>query len=265
MSKRLDAWDVTKAGCAFPLLLFACAGLAQDNPRASHAAEPADVAGAAGAAADAPAVSQQVTYADGQLTIRAINSTLADVLRKVTALTGAKIDLPAGASSERMPLVEVGPGPAGEVLASLLRDSSFDFVIQASATDPASIQSVLLLVREKGTAGTDRAPGLNPRAVAMARPVETGASVPAPPETAVAEAAITPAQPADSTPPSPAQPDAPMDRLTPQTNQAGSLRPGAMAPPQVLNSQSISQQLRQMYQQRVQMMQPPAAPGGGNK
>ena len=90
-----------------------------------------------------------ISYVGGQLRIDALGSTLADVLTKVAALTGVKIDVPAGADSERMPVVELGPGPARQILASLLSDSNFDYLIQASDADPEKIQSVLLMPREK--------------------------------------------------------------------------------------------------------------------
>jgi hypothetical protein len=193
-----------------------------------------------------------VSYLDAQLSIHALNSTLASVLAKVTALTGAKIDLPAGAATERMPVVELGPGPVRRVLDELLRESSFDYVIQASDTDPGNIRSVLLLPRDNGggtnekvrTASDGRSP--YSRAGAPVQPEEA----PAPAENAVAEAANS--QPPPAQPDQPAPPAQAMERVPVQ--QPGTSA-GAMSPPQSLDSQSISQQLQQMYQQRVQMMQ----------
>jgi hypothetical protein len=61
------------------------------------------------------AVAPHVTYQDGQLTIVAPNSTLADILRAVRKLTGAEMDIPPNAN-ERV-VTNLGPGPAPGVVA----------------------------------------------------------------------------------------------------------------------------------------------------
>ena len=98
------------AGCLAGLLLFAWISAAQTGP-ASVSARPA-------------AAAQGISYTDGQLTIYVLNTTLAEVLAKVGKLTGVVIDLPAGAGVEKMQIVELGPGPARQVLASLLSESN---------------------------------------------------------------------------------------------------------------------------------------------
>src|ERR1039458_9927229 len=139
---------------AVALLLFAGAAIAQDQ------AEPPA----------RPAVPPKITYVGGQLRIDALGSTLATVLTQVAALTGVKIEIPAGADNERMPVVELGPGPARQILASLLSDSNFDYLIQASDADPEKIQSVLLMPREKkGTEAAARA-ARGPNVAAVAPP-----------------------------------------------------------------------------------------------
>ena len=90
-----------------------------------------------------------VSYEDGQLTIAAENSTMADILNAVAAITGASIEVPSGPGAERV-WVRVGPGPARAVLAALLGGTDLDFVIQSADADPARIQSVLLTPRMKG-------------------------------------------------------------------------------------------------------------------
>src|SRR5215469_3509206 len=122
----------------FPLFLFGIASMA----RAQALPTPASVD-------KSPAASQNITYSGGQLRINMVGSTLAEVLAKVAAITGVKIELPEGVSNERIPIIEAGPGPARQVLASLLSDSNLDSVIQASDQDPDKIQSVLLLPRGK--------------------------------------------------------------------------------------------------------------------
>ncbi len=192
--------------------------------------------------AQAPA---KITYVDGQLTINATNMTLADVLSKVAALTGMKMDLPPGVGVEPMPLVALGPGPARQVLASLLSDSNFNYLIQAADTDPEKIQSLMLLPQDKGQKGEPPgAPGHSPY-VRAAR-----AEAPAPDPEPVAQVEPVVAQQSEAPP-------------TPPASHAPTLEPGQLNIPKVspvpvptdLSPQSISQQLQQMYQQRAQMVQ----------
>src|SRR6516162_4796871 len=117
---------VTKIGCVLAVLLFARVAVAQDTqaPVAPAVATEARVAApqasapttsVAPASQPAPAGSLNISYVDGQLRIDALDSTLRDVLTKVAALTGVKIEIPAGASSERLPVVKLGPGPARQI------------------------------------------------------------------------------------------------------------------------------------------------------
>ena len=71
-------------------------------------------------------VAPQVSYQNGQLTIVAPNSTLADILRAVRKQTGAEIDIPE--ARERV-VTRLGPGPARAVLAELLNGSRFNYVL----------------------------------------------------------------------------------------------------------------------------------------
>lgn len=277
---RLHRGAVTKAGCALALLLcarVAVARNAQETAPATATEPPAQAASAAPTPEPPPAVPPTISYVGGQLKIDGLDSTLADVLTRVAALTGVKIDVPAAANSTRMPIVKLGPGPAREVLASLLSDSNFDYLIQASDTDPARIQSVMVMPREKKggkTNGTDvvaRA-SRSPYARAVAPPSESeeapvpDSPVPAQPEAAAAD--VSPVNPQ----PAPTQPDqsAPLPSAEPgQAGQPGQLngtRVAPQAPPQSMDPQTINQQLQQMYQQRIQINQqehqtvPPAAP-----
>jgi hypothetical protein len=121
----------------------------------------------------APAAPPQVTYEAGQLTIVAENSKLSDVLSSLRACTGADIDLPASASGDRI-WARLGPGPARQILATLLSGTKLDYVIQASETDPDGIRNVWLTRRTDSSA------------VAVAKPV-TPAARPLPPRLSDAE------------------------------------------------------------------------------
>ncbi|MGH8337817.1 MAG: hypothetical protein ACRETL_13585, partial [Gammaproteobacteria bacterium] len=78
-----------------------------------------------------PATPPQVAFQRGLLTITAENSTLGDILRAVRNLTGATVDVPANAT-ERV-AGSFGPGPARDVLSSLLNGSHFNYVLLGSA------------------------------------------------------------------------------------------------------------------------------------
>jgi len=92
-----------------------------------------------------PASPPQVTFQNGMLTISAHNSTLGDILRAVHARTGADVDVPPNAT-ERV-VVELGPGPARDILASLLNGSHFNYVMLGSATNPHALDRVILTAK----------------------------------------------------------------------------------------------------------------------
>src|SRR5437660_3064244 len=106
-----------------------------------------------------PAIPPQVTYQAGQLTIQAQNSTLGDILRAVRAKTGASVDIPSNAD-ERV-VGRLGPGPAREVLASLLNGSHFNYVMVGSATDPGAVQQVILTSKSGRTTTAAASPSVN--------------------------------------------------------------------------------------------------------
>lgn len=88
----------------------------------------------------------QVLWDGKQLSIACENSTLSDILAAVRVRIGASIEIPPGAAAERV-ATKLGPAPAREVLASLLSNTDFDYVIQASDKDENGISSVLLTAR----------------------------------------------------------------------------------------------------------------------
>jgi hypothetical protein len=99
-----------------------------------------------------PAMPPEVSYRDGQLTIVAQNSTLADILRAVRARTHASVDVPPSAT-ERV-VSHFGPGPAREVLAELLNGSHFNYLLLGSAADPAVLDRVILTPKAPSAAET---------------------------------------------------------------------------------------------------------------
>ena len=114
-----------------------------------------------------PAVAPQVSFHNGLLTITAENSTLGDILRAVRNQTGAAVEVPANAT-ERV-AGNFGPGPARDVLSSLLNGSHFNYLLLGSATNPDALEHVILTVKS-GT-GTAAEPAANvPAETASATP-----------------------------------------------------------------------------------------------
>jgi hypothetical protein len=205
--------------------------------------------------AGAPAVTQGsqplVVFEDGQLSITASNASLADVLFALRAATGADIDVPINASSERV-TAQLGPGPARKILADLLGWSNFDYIIEGSDDDPLAVHSVTLMVRIKSgapnasiTVATPARPGIN-------TPVKTEPEqVIAPEVSDAATAEVHTNQPVssgdDSMPPANTQPRAGLPTANSMGTSASS--GGSKSPSEMI------QQLQQMYQQRRVMQE----------
>src|SRR5438067_3377770 len=93
--------------------------------------------------AQLPPSPARVSMQNGLLTIDANNATLADVLSGVRRETKAAIDLPPGASTERV-VANLGPGTPQNVLTALLNGSRFDYIILGSQDQPDAVQRVIL-------------------------------------------------------------------------------------------------------------------------
>lgn len=98
-----------------------------------------------------PSAPPQVTYQNGMLTILAQNSSLGDILREVHRTTGAVIEVPSNAT-ERV-VASIGPGPARDVMATLLNGTAFNYVMVGSATDPTTLATVMLTTKSGGPTG----------------------------------------------------------------------------------------------------------------
>jgi hypothetical protein len=188
-----------------------------------------------------PAVAPVVNYKDGELSIEAHNSTLADVLKAVRQQTGAELEIPANAS-ERV-VADIGPGPARQVLAELLNGTHFNYVIVGSTTDPSAVQSIFLT--SKSTAG----------------PVEsaaTGIGRPRLPETSPAATVPEPDPPSDDANDGAENGE---DSQADQTaDQQNSQNPGQQTPK---TPEQLLQELQRQQQQQQQNGQPgrPQQPG----
>ena len=190
------------------------------------------------------AVAPHVTYQDGQLTIVAPNSTLADILRAVRKLTGAEMDIPPNAN-ERV-VTNLGPGPAPGVVAELLNGSHFNYVLLGAPSDAKTLTRVVLVA--KGPETTPPAEG-----------VVAGA---APPQLGLAKAAPDP-QDADAADDTDDSADQSAAETAPEQPPAGD---NAVKTPQQLLQEMQQRQLQMQQQQQAGGLQPgqvppPQAPG----
>ncbi len=94
-----------------------------------------------------PPTAPHITYQGGQLSIDARNSTLSQVLHAVQLQTGASIEMPASASSDRV-VAQLGPGQPKDVLNTLLNGSKFDYIILGVTGNPGAVQKVILTPRQ---------------------------------------------------------------------------------------------------------------------
>jgi hypothetical protein len=105
-----------------------------------------------------------VLFQSGLLTIRSNKASLSEVLFAVHERTGAEIAIPAGAEQEKV-VAEIGPAPAPEVLSRLLNGSRFNFLILSSASNPGSLDRVILTTRPDSPA-----PAYSPQAPVRNQP-----------------------------------------------------------------------------------------------
>jgi hypothetical protein len=219
--------------------------------------------------APAPAAPPQVTYEAGQLTIIAENSKLSDVMSALRACTGADVDLPAGSSSERI-WARLGPGPARQILATLLGGTKLDYVIQASETDPDGIKNVWLTRRTEGPAVASARPVTPPARPLPPRLSDAERRVPVPNRSAAEDrapddtASPDTAPPVDAAPaPAPQPQPAPADAAPAAGSQTQPAPADAAASPDTPatgaskaptdTSGQMIQTLQNMYEQRKQM------------
>jgi hypothetical protein len=256
--------------------LSASASTAQAAPATTLGAS--QEAGSAAVAEMAPPKAPKVTCVGDQLTISADNSTLGGVLAAVHTCTGVKVDIPDGAAGSRV-FEELGPGPARQVLESLLSGTDFNYVIGSSDADPQKVETVLLMMRTKddvpASEGGEHTMTPARRAFLQARQNrhgsapsgdESGPAAEEPPDIPVADDAAT--APADSgkasgtqAPPADTPPPA-ADVLAPPAESVAAPAPIADSSsgsnPALTSDKSTEERIsdmQQMFQQRRQMNQ----------
>ncbi len=92
-----------------------------------------------------PAVN--VSYENGMLSIHSYRATLSQVLFEVHLKTQAEVGIPAGAEREEV-IVDLGPGPARDVLGALLNGSPYNFIFVGNEL---TLERVILTRRDTGS------------------------------------------------------------------------------------------------------------------
>jgi len=188
-----------------------------------------------------PASPPQVAFRNGELSINAQNSTLGDILRAVRNQTGANVEVP-GNATERV-VGNFGPGPARDVLSSLLNGSHFNYVLLGSATNPDALERVILTAKSSTAepAASETASATPPPGPAE-NPEMTNEDSPEQAQEATDIFAEEPAQAEDPT-------QAPFGQPAANTR----------SPEQML--QDLQSQQQQIQQRQQQLGIPPGAPG----
>jgi hypothetical protein len=226
--------------------------------------------------AQMPASAPQVAFQSGELTISAQNSTLGDILRAVRAQTGATIDLP-GNAPERV-VGTFGPGPARDVLTSLLNGSHFNFLLLGSSTDPNALDHVILMAKSSGSvspppveqANANDQPAFNRQVVApMAAPGGNTVTVEgqdAQDDSATDDSADATDDTADDQTDDTATDDTATDDQAATDDQQQQQPQGQQVvktPEQMLQELQQRQQMQQQLQQGVRPGMPPGFPNPG--
>jgi hypothetical protein len=232
------------------LLLFAGGGLAFAQspalPATQPTAAPASVPAAVAAAVPAQPVAHRavVVFSGGQLAITADNSSLNQILRDVSRLTGMKIT---GGVADQRVFGKYGPGAPAGILASLLEGTGSNILLRESATHTP--KELVLTPRAGGM------PPPGPFAVSPTQP----AAPPSPQSEAPAQPFAPQTQPAaPQTQPAAGFAGAPVVTPVNGTGAAPSTPPPStstvpsnpQSPNGVLTPQQIFQQLQQMQQQQ---------------
>jgi hypothetical protein len=188
-----------------------------------------------------PAAPAQVAFQNGQLTVRAINSTLESVLSAIRSKAGVQFEGLEGGGSERI-AVSMGPLPEGEVLAAILAGSHYDFVVMERPDSPGIVQRVILSPRKGSLPAGTQTSGMQPPRPPASEDEET-------PDEASAE----PESPQDTPVHPPLLQAQPQMQINPQPPQPQPGQTGPKTPEQLL------EELKQM-QQRQQQQQSPQQP-----
>ena len=205
-----------------------------------------------------PPTPPQVAYQNGMLTVRAINSTLESVLTAIRNKAGIQFEGLEGSASERV-VISMGPSPEGEVLATILGGSHFDYIVVDRVDSPGIVQRVLLSPRQGSTPNGPS--GTRPPAPAMStgddeENVEEGSAEPESPQDTPVRQPVMQAQPQQMQ----INPPPPQPQPNQQQAQPNQQPTGPKTPEQLLEELKQMQQRQQDQQQQPQQPAPQKPP-----
>lgn len=216
------AWLLLAAG---PTLMHA-----QTLPAMPPTSAPSQAPAGAAASTPPPARHAQVIFANGQLQVRADNSSLNQILRSISHQTGLKIT---GGVADQRVFGSYGPAPMSTVLATLLDGTGTNILLLGG---DAKTPPELILTQANGG---PEPPGPNSPAYAMYDDAtDRNPAVPPP----SAHAATPPPQPAAR----------PVVTPQPSMTPAPAVSAATPTPPGKLTPEMVMQQLLQMQKQQEQ-------------
>ena len=199
----------------------------------------------------------QVTFNQGELSIRAQGSTMSEILAQVQRQTGIAIEGPTGSANERV-AVSLGPGPAPEVLHQLLQGSTFDYIIVGSAAKAGAVERVVLSMRQGGASASASAPAARPPVVQAPEQAEEQQTEGDQPEQQAQPEQQTP-EPQIANPVGPVPGRAPNTEFPPDQQQQESqqeAQPDQQSTPQANQPKTPEQLLRELQQMQQREQNP---------
>jgi hypothetical protein len=174
------------------------------------------------------------------------------VLHSVQAQTGASIDMPSGAASERV-VARLGPGKPKDVLASLLNGSKFNYVILGDSNNSERVQKIILLSRNNSSGDTTTTAQNNVRPMSTSPVVEIQEDeYPPPDQESENQNQLQPGQPG-----MPGSEGMTSDVINPAP---GVIAPGNRTPEQMLQELQRMQTQQQQMQQQLNPANQPSTP-----
>jgi hypothetical protein len=184
---------------------------------------------------DQPAKPAQIHVDAGQLSVKADNSTLSDILHDISSQTGMTVD---GLSRDLRIFGSYGPANPREVLSALLDGAGYN-VMMVGSLDNGAPRQLMLTPRTGGGAAPGQGPGSGGGRQMQGVRQNAGDD----------DDDSTPDQQQDAQPPRP-EPNPP--ETAPQPDQT----PPAGQPGQIKTPQQMLQELQQIRQQQMQQQQP---------
>jgi hypothetical protein len=172
---RTGGWTILLLSTMYGLTLYAQRGrLGGMSPTPAPAAQPAtspqaippqpapsQPAGVAPSLLQQPAKDAQIVFGNGNLSIRADNSSLAAILQQVASTSGMKIE---GLGGDERVFGSFGPGAPRDVLADLLVGTAYNQVLLGDLSNGAPRELILTPARSGGAPVPSPAPQANANA-----------------------------------------------------------------------------------------------------